>query len=88
MSGEALILPGTVRLVSDSLPAPFWPGFYKAVYNIGLGDNPAVTKINLILYMPIWAVIIVIIAVAILIYWFNRKKFWKKFSWFAVRLYK
>jgi hypothetical protein len=88
MSGEALILPGTVRLVTDSLPAPFWPGFYKAVYNIGLGDNPAVTKINLILYMPIWAVIIVIIAIAVLIYWLNRKKFWKKFSWFAVRPYK
>lgn len=90
MSGEALILPGTVRLVSDKLPAPFWPGLYKAIYNIGLGDNPSETKTKLILYMPIWAVIIIIIIFAVLIYWLtrNRRRLAKRFSRFAVRLYK
>lgn len=90
MSGEALILPGTVRLVSDTLPAPFWPGLYKAIYNIGLGDNPSVTKTALILYMPIWALIIIVILFAVLIYWLtrNRRRLTKRFSRFAVRLYK
>jgi hypothetical protein len=74
MSGEALILPGTVRLISNMLPAPPWPGLYRAVYDIGLGDNPAVTQTRLILYMPLWATTLIIIAVASLIYWFFYKK--------------
>lgn len=74
MSGEALILPGTVRLVSDKLPAPFWPGLYKAEYNIGLGDNPAVTKTLLILYLPFWATIIVLLIIVALGYWLFQKR--------------
>lgn len=78
MSGEALVLPNTIRLISDSLPAPFWPGLYKAVYNIGLGDNPAVTKTRLILYMPIWTTILAVVIIAALIYWLTHKKLIKK----------
>ena len=62
-SGDALILPGTVRLVSDILPAPQLPGIYKVVYTIGLGDTPAKTETRFVLYAPVWSVI-VIIAVA------------------------
>ncbi len=80
MSGEVLILPGTIRLISDTMPAPLWPGLYKAVYNIGLGDNPAVTKTHLILYMPTWATIFVLVVFATLVYWFIRKRIIKKTS--------
>ncbi|MCX6728296.1 MAG: hypothetical protein NTV39_00800 [Candidatus Saccharibacteria bacterium] len=73
MSGESLVLPDTIRLIPNKLPAPFWPGVYKAVYNIGLGDNPAVTKTQLILYMPVWATIIVVIAVTIIASWLINK---------------
>lgn len=52
MSGDALILPGTVRLVSDVLPLPPLPGLYKAVYTIGLGDSPAAIETRLVVYMP------------------------------------
>lgn len=51
--GDALIMPGTVRLVADKTPLPKWPGIYKIVYNIGLGDTPAVNRSNYILYLPI-----------------------------------
>lgn len=78
MSGEALILPNTIRLVPDNLPAPFWPGLYKAIYNIGLGDNPAVTRTSLILYMPIWATILVIAGATTLVYWLLHKRLIKK----------
>jgi hypothetical protein len=70
-SGEALILPGTIRLISNKLPAPAWPGLYRVVYFIGLGDNPAVTKTRLVLYMPIWATILVAILIIVLIYRFD-----------------
>lgn len=88
MSGEALILPGTVRLVPDKLPAPFWPGLYKAVYDIGLGDSPAVTKVKLILYMSVWSVLVIIIIISLLIFWIYRKLSGKKASLFEGLLYK
>ena len=64
-SGDDLILPGTIRLVSDDLPLPQLPGIYKIVYMIGLGDTPAVTETRYVLYMPPLAMIILVILVII-----------------------
>ncbi len=50
VTGDDLILPGTVRLITDQLPLPVLPGFYRYVYNIGLGDTPAVTETRIVLY--------------------------------------
>ena len=61
--GDALILPNTIRLVSDDLPLPQLPGIYKIVYMIGLGDTPAVTETRYLLYMPPAAMIILVILV-------------------------
>lgn len=58
--GSALILPGTVRLVSDTLPLPQWPGVYKIVYSIGLGDTPAVIETRYMLYMPPLATVVAV----------------------------
>ncbi|MFZ2125361.1 MAG: hypothetical protein WA087_01180 [Candidatus Saccharimonadales bacterium] len=65
-SGDVLILPGTVRLVPDILPLPQFPGIYKVIYMIGLGDTPATTKIRYILYVPP-AVILIFIVVGMAI---------------------
>ncbi len=73
MSGEALILPGTVRSVSDSLPLPSLPGVYKYIFTVGLGDTPAVIKTNYVLYLPFWAVASIVIIVAIIIYCLARR---------------
>lgn len=51
-TGDALVLPGTVRAITDSLPLPSWPGVYEVVYRIGLGDTPAKTEKRFILYLP------------------------------------
>lgn len=59
VSGEAMILPKTVRLVTDILPSFSWPGVYKIVYEIGLGDTPAAHEIRYILYLPPIAVILI-----------------------------
>lgn len=54
MEGDALVLPGTVRRVTESLPVPEFPGIYKAVYNIGLGDQPAYSDTRYVTYIPVW----------------------------------
>lgn len=76
LKGDALILPGTVRLITDKLPLPQLPGIYKVVYNIGLGDQPAVTEIHWIVYVPLWAIAILLVIVASLVFGF----LWKKLS--------
>lgn len=78
MSGDALILPGTVRSVSDKLPAPQIPGIYKVVYTIGLGDTPAIVETRFIIYMPPWATVVATAGITVLIYWFLRKRLSKR----------
>lgn len=73
MSGDALILPGTVRSVVDRLPLPQIPGIYKIVYNIELGDEPAKNEISWMIYMPLWAIIILAIFVMLIIWLLFRK---------------
>lgn len=68
--GDALVLPGTVRAVIDTLPLPRWPGIYEAVYKIGLGDTPAKTEKRFIIYLPPAAIaggLIMVSAVGIVI---------------------
>lgn len=63
-SNESLILPATVRTILGKIPAPKWPGLYKIEYNIGLGDMPAITKSNYIIYVnPATWIIVAIITV-------------------------
>lgn len=77
-SGDALILPGTVRLVTSELPVPELPGVYKVDYLIGLGDTPAVTITRYLVYLPQWAMAVGIIAITIFIIWTIRKLLRKK----------
>jgi hypothetical protein len=57
-SGDALILPGTVRLITDSVPVPDFPGIYKLTYTIGLGDTPARVETRYMVYLPTQAIVI------------------------------
>lgn len=74
MNGDALILPGTVRAVSDKLPLPQWPGIYKAVYTIGLGDTPAVSETRYILYMPPLAILASVATIVIIALSLQRRR--------------
>lgn len=65
--GDALILPGTIRLINNILPLPKLPGIYKVVYMIGLGDSPAVTETRYIIYAPIYAIFIFIAIITSLV---------------------
>lgn len=59
VSGDALILRSSVRLISDALAAPKFPGVYRVVYTIGLGDTPSVRIVRYVVYMPPLAVIVI-----------------------------
>ncbi len=73
VSGDTLILPGTVRSISDKLPLPQFPGIYKVVYTIGLGDKPSVVETRWLIYMPLWAIIIALVAIIFIILALFRK---------------
>ncbi|MDB5179627.1 MAG: hypothetical protein JWN12_259 [Candidatus Saccharibacteria bacterium] len=50
--GDSLILPSSVRLLSQVIPYPQWLGIYRLDYTIGLGDVPAQQETKWILYLP------------------------------------
>jgi len=74
MTGDALILPGTVRAVSDILPLPQLPGLYKYLYTIGLGDTPATVETRYVLYMPPVAIVVVVTAIILLVSGLLRRR--------------
>jgi hypothetical protein len=89
-TGEALILPGTVRLINDEVPLPTFPGIYKVIYTIGLGDTPAQVEARYMIYAPPAAIIV---GIFILVLCFSivseyRKRRKKKASQSAERPYK
>lgn len=49
---DALILPSSVRLLSQSIPEPDWLGIYRLDYTVGLGDVPAQQETRWMLYLP------------------------------------
>lgn len=74
ITNSALILPGTVRSVTDSLPVPLLPGLYNYVYTVGLGDTPAKTETRLVLYVsPASVVIVIFVLVLIGIFVIRRR---------------
>lgn len=59
LDGDALILPGTIRSVTGTIPHIEVPGLYKVVYGFTMGDAPTAYETKLIVYMPIYGWIIV-----------------------------
>lgn len=76
VSGEVLVLPNTFRLITDILEHPQFPGIYKAVYSIGLGDTPAVTKTGYVVYIPPQAAVLIVgvILFGLLFFWRKHNK--------------
>ncbi len=72
--GDSLILPGTVRFISDELPIPKLPGVYKLIFTIGLGDTPAVIKTRYLFYAPPLSIILTIVLVMLIILALRRRR--------------
>jgi hypothetical protein len=75
-SREAMILPGTIRLVTDKLPQLKWPGIYKIVYQISLGDKSSADEVRYVLYLPPMAIalIVIILTIFLIVFSSHRRK--------------
>lgn len=65
-SGESLILPGTVRAISDDILPPRSSGIYKITHTIGLGDTPAISKNRYVLVVSPTGLLVFILLVILL----------------------
>jgi len=73
LSGNSLILPDTIRTLSNDIPVPQLPGIYRIIFTIGLGDSPASIQTRYILYLPlISALIITIIIISVITLFYYR----------------
>ena len=63
---ESLILPATVREVSELIPLPQFPGIYKLTFDISLGDSSSKIETRYMIYSPVWFSIVVIITIFII----------------------
>jgi hypothetical protein len=74
-TNDSLILPSSVRLVSQSIPTPDIIGLYRLDYTISLGDVPAKQETRWILYLPpIQTLLVLGVIIAIVLLWPKRKK--------------
>lgn len=73
-----VILPQSVRLVSDSIENPQWIGLYKINYSFELGDNNSATGTQYLLYTPLAQLIplsaLIAALIIVLVRVFRRKK--------------
>lgn len=73
MTGNSLILPGTVKQIIDNIPLPKLPGIYKVNYTVGLGDTPAVVETRYIIYIPTVVLVVGLTAVILIISLLTQK---------------
>ncbi len=73
-SGDALILPGSTRSISDQTLIPKFPGIYKVLINVGLGDTPSKSETRLVLYLPLYAIFMLVVVLILFIILIRRKR--------------
>jgi hypothetical protein len=64
---DSLILPSTVRFISQPIPHLDWIGIYRLDYTIGLGDVPAQKETRLILNVPPLQGLILLVLIATIV---------------------
>lgn len=57
---EHLLLPNAPRMLRGNTTVGGWPGIYKMRFTIGQGDAPAYQKTKWVLYMPVWAIVVLV----------------------------
>lgn len=74
LSGDSLILPDTIRTLSNDIPMPQLPGIYRIVFTIGLGDSPVSIQTRYVLYLPLTsALMITIVIISAIVLFYNRR---------------
>ena len=60
-----LLMPGAVRRITGSIPAPILPGVYKATYGYTTDSGHTMTRDSMVVFVPPWS--LALLAAAILI---------------------
>ncbi|HSW80807.1 MAG TPA: hypothetical protein VLG40_00265 [Candidatus Saccharimonas sp.] len=68
-----LLLPGAVRTIGSSIPAPLLPGIYKIAYGYRTDDGQIVQRSGFITYLPLWSLLIPP-GVAFAVWWWRSRK--------------
>lgn len=63
---DSLILPASIKLISSDLPKLSLPGAYVANYSVSLGDSPSESKTSVLLYLPVWFVVLCLVIILLL----------------------
>lgn len=55
-----LMLPGTIRTIKGTIPAPVFPGVYQATYGYRVDDGQTITQTRYLVYAPLWFVALLV----------------------------
>lgn len=69
-----ILMPGTIRTVGSSIPAPLLPGVYKINYGYRTEDGQIIQRSSLITYLPLWSLFIPLGAALLVWWWHNRRR--------------
>lgn len=64
-SGAHLLMPGKVRTLNASMPAPIWPGMYRATIGYRTDAGQTVTASRMIVVVPPWFIAVLLGALLI-----------------------
>lgn len=68
-----LLMPGATRQVQSSINSPLLPGIYKLSYTVKPEQGEAITGSQYFLFLPPWAVAILIIVFAVITHYVTRR---------------
>jgi len=69
-----LLLPGKVRAVGSSIPAPLLPGVYKATYGYRTDSGQNITRSSVVVYIPPWFIAFLLAALLVAGRFLPRKR--------------
>lgn len=70
-----LLMPGTVRTVSESIPSPLLPGIYKVTYGYRAdGNTGELAKTAFVVFAPPWAFVIIVLVGLIGRWWWQQRR--------------
>jgi hypothetical protein len=71
-----LLMPGAAKTITDSIPAPLWPGIYKVTYGYKVDfANFTISQSAYILYMPPWSFVAIVVIILIIVWgWQSRRR--------------
>lgn len=59
-SGAHLLMPGKVRTLNGSIPAPIWPGIYRATIGYGTDADQTATTSQMVVVVPPWFIAVLL----------------------------